>query len=116
MSDEPDVRIGHMQRRKSEARVLGHADVTISPLVRILGLCLQRISIRFESHPAVVAGLVPATPSVRAQSKQNRGGRDRPHDPGETTVVQLTGNRCSVMGAGPSRACPAFGTGPSRRD
>ena len=36
------------------------------------------------TYPAVVAGLVPATPSVRARSKQNRGGRDKPgHDPGE---------------------------------
>src|SRR5215831_16034502 len=36
---------------------------------------------RFESHPAVVAGLVPATPRVRARSQQNGGGRDKPgHD------------------------------------
>jgi len=33
--------------------------------------------------------IVPATPSVRAQSKQNRGGRDKPgHDPAEMAVVQ----------------------------
>jgi hypothetical protein len=39
---------------------------------------------RFESHTGVVAGLVPATPNFRAQSKNNRGGRDKPgHDPGE---------------------------------
>jgi hypothetical protein len=36
---------------------------------------------RFESHAGVVAGLVPATPSYQAQSKNNRGGRDKPgHD------------------------------------
>jgi hypothetical protein len=35
----------------------------------------------FESHTRVVAGLVPATPSVRAQSMNNRDGRDKPgHD------------------------------------
>jgi hypothetical protein len=48
---------------------------------------------RFESHPAVVAGLVPATPSFGAQSKQNRGGREKPgHDPGEMAVVQYDQN------------------------
>jgi hypothetical protein len=36
----------------------------------------------FESHSGVVAGLVPATPNFKAQSKNNRGGRDKPgHDP-----------------------------------
>jgi len=36
---------------------------------------------RFESHIGVVAGLVPATSNVKAQSKNNRGGRDKPgHD------------------------------------
>jgi len=35
----------------------------------------------FESPAAVVAGLVPATPNLKAQSKNNRGGRDKPgHD------------------------------------
>jgi hypothetical protein len=30
------------------------------------------------------SGFVPATPSVRARSEHNRGGRDKPsHDPGE---------------------------------
>jgi len=34
-------------------------------------------------HTGVVAGLVPATASVEAQSKINRGGRDKPgHDRG----------------------------------
>jgi hypothetical protein len=48
---------------------------------------------RFESHTGVVAGqkrvedargraFAPATPNFRAQSKDNRGGRDKPgHDP-----------------------------------
>jgi len=37
----------------------------------------------------VMAGLVPAIPSIRAQSNQNRGGRDKPgHDPGEMAMVQ----------------------------
>src|SRR2546428_2842058 len=36
---------------------------------------------RVESRIAVVAGLVPATPNVETQSKNNRGGRDKPgHD------------------------------------
>jgi hypothetical protein len=44
---------------------------------------------RFESHPAVVAGFVQATPNVEVQSKNNRGGRDKPgHDLGEMAVVQ----------------------------
>jgi len=38
---------------------------------------------RFESYTGVVAGLVPATPSMKARSKNNRGGRDKPgHDAG----------------------------------
>src|SRR5258707_11336037 len=37
---------------------------------------------RFESDTGVVAGLVPATPNVKARSRNNRGGRDKPgHDP-----------------------------------
>jgi len=45
---------------------------------------------RFESHPAVVAGLVPATSSVRARSEQNRGGRDKPgHDTGEIAASSI---------------------------
>src|SRR5215469_13545884 len=36
---------------------------------------------RFESLMDVVAGLVPATSNLKAQSKYNRGGRDKPgHD------------------------------------
>jgi drug/metabolite transporter (DMT)-like permease len=31
-----------------------------------------------ESHSGVVAGLVPAAPRFKAQSKDNRGGRDKP--------------------------------------
>jgi len=43
---------------------------------------------RVESHIGVVAALVPATPSVEAQSKNNRGGRDKPgHDPIERGQV-----------------------------
>ena len=44
---------------------------------------------RFESHPAVVAGLVPATQSVGVQSKHNRGGRDKPgHDARDLGALQ----------------------------
>jgi hypothetical protein len=36
---------------------------------------------RFESHFTLLSpGLFPATPSVRAQSQHNRGGRDKPGD------------------------------------
>jgi hypothetical protein len=35
---------------------------------------------RFESHTDVVAGLVPATPNLKALSKNIRGGRDKPRD------------------------------------
>ena len=39
---------------------------------------------RVEPLTGVVAGLVPATSKLSAQSKTNRGGRDKPgHDPGE---------------------------------
>jgi len=42
-----------------------------------------------ESRTGVVAGLVPATPSFAAQSKHDRGGRDKPgHDPGEVLALQ----------------------------
>jgi hypothetical protein len=34
---------------------------------------------RFESHPDVVAGLVPLTPNVGAPNKPNRGGPDKPN-------------------------------------
>jgi len=44
-------------------------------------LLLARRAAMAGSHPGVVAGLVPATPNVEAQSKNNRGGRDKPsHD------------------------------------
>jgi len=37
----------------------------------------------------VVAGLVPATPNLKAQSKRNRGGRDKPgHDPERGQVLK----------------------------
>src|SRR5262249_37173713 len=37
----------------------------------------------------VVAGLGPATPNFKAQSNNNRGGRDKPgHDPGEHQLLQ----------------------------
>ena len=46
-------------------------------------LAPERWRFTLRAHPAVVAELVPAPPSVRA-SKQNRGGRDKPsHDLGE---------------------------------
>jgi len=50
---------------------------------------------RIESHTGVVAGLVPATPNVEAQSKNNRGGRDKPgHDAGRhARWFNLTGIR-----------------------
>jgi hypothetical protein len=36
---------------------------------------------RFESHTAVVAGLVPPRTNFKAQSKNNQGGHDKPgHD------------------------------------
>jgi hypothetical protein len=49
---------------------------------------LQRISIVLNHTSRVVAGLVPATPSLRAQSKQNRGGRDKPGHDAVKMVVQ----------------------------
>jgi hypothetical protein len=37
-----------------------------------------------KSHPAIVAGLGPGTPTVRALSRQNRDLRDEPvYDPRE---------------------------------
>jgi len=43
---------------------------------------------RAEPHASVVAGLVPATPNVEAQSNNNRGGRDKPgHDREERPSV-----------------------------
>jgi len=37
-----------------------------------------------ESHIGAVAGLVPATPNLKAQSENNQGGRDKSgHDPAE---------------------------------
>src|SRR5262249_15939882 len=37
-----------------------------------------------ESHIGVLAGLVPATPRLKAQSENNQGGRNKPgHDPAE---------------------------------
>jgi hypothetical protein len=37
-----------------------------------------------QGHRGVVAGLVPATPEVKAPSENHRGGRDKPgHDSGE---------------------------------
>ena len=45
---------------------------------------------RFESHPSVVAGLVPATPIVRARSNHDRGGRDKPgHDAREAARASI---------------------------
>src|SRR5215471_5868196 len=52
----------------------------------------------FESHTGVVAGLVPATPNVKAHSDNNRGGRDNPdHDPGDGggfTMMRACSIRC----------------------
>src|SRR5713101_3521928 len=44
-----------------------------------------------SSNTGVVAGLVPATPNIKARSKNNRGGRDKPgHDPGEMAVASTS--------------------------
>jgi len=40
-------------------------------------------------HYRVVAGLVPATPNLKARSKSNRGGWDKPgHDPERGQVLK----------------------------
>ena len=50
---------------------------------------LARISIGLDRLTGIVAALVPATPKVEAQSKQNRGDRDKPgHDRTDGRVVQ----------------------------
>jgi hypothetical protein len=49
--------------------------------IRISKKALLAGSLLASSHITVVAGLVPATPNFRAQSKNKRGGRDKPgHD------------------------------------
>src|SRR5262245_17123781 len=60
-------------------------------MLAYMGLPPQRISIVSNHMPASSTGLVPPTPSSRARSKQNRGGRDKlGHDPGEMAVLQYT--------------------------
>jgi hypothetical protein len=44
----------------------------------------------FESHSGVVAELVPATANIKAQSKDNRGGRDKPGDDAEEAAAAST--------------------------
>src|SRR6266446_8269575 len=79
----------------------------------------------FRIPSAVVAGLVPATPGVRAPSKQNRERRDKPgHGPGRDGMrFNTTGNRCSLvrsLGAFfrtmPFRACIAALTESASRE
>jgi hypothetical protein len=49
---------------------------------------LEWISVALN-HYRVVAGLVPATPNLKARSKSNRGGRDKPgHDPERGQVLK----------------------------
>jgi hypothetical protein len=56
--------------------------MTISVIVTSAHGQRERIFDRLESHTVVVAGLVPATQNVKAQSENDRGGRDQPgHDP-----------------------------------
>jgi len=44
----------------------------------------------FESHPAVVARLIPAIPSMTALSRHNRGSPDKPgHDREEMAGVSI---------------------------
>jgi hypothetical protein len=62
--------------RNLRAEALAALDFAVNP-----GYDLERISIAFESPTSVVAGLVPATPNVKAPSENNRDGRDKPgHD------------------------------------
>jgi hypothetical protein len=45
--------------------------------------------VSFESHASAAAGLVLATPRFKAQSKNDRGGRDKPgHDAGKNGYYQ----------------------------
>jgi hypothetical protein len=55
---------------------------------------LEQISVALN-HFRVVAALVPATSNLKAQSNDNRGGRDKlGHDPGgEGACSNLTGIR-----------------------
>jgi hypothetical protein len=49
---------------------------------------VEQISIALDF--SVVAGLVPATPTLKAQSKNNRGGRDKPgHDLAENDGTSI---------------------------
>src|SRR5258707_13107176 len=53
---------------------------------------------RVESPTGVVGGLVPATSTVETQSKNNRGGRDKPgHDLRERPVLQRDWNLRQVL-------------------
>jgi hypothetical protein len=50
-----------------------------------VSLAAGTILIALNHLTAVVAGLVPATPNVEGQKKDNRGGRDKPgHDAGRS--------------------------------
>src|SRR6266481_8998513 len=60
---------------------------------------LRRNSVSLNHVLGVVAGLVPATPSSQARSKDNRGGRDKPgHHPAEVLGAS-TGPECALLAA-----------------
>jgi hypothetical protein len=63
-----------------------------------------------ESHTRVVAGLVPATSLVEAQSKNNRGGRDKPGHDRERGSEQTAGADLTKPGL-----IPQLRRGPAKR-